>query len=1242
MSDDSPDESNLIHTSSLSATPQLVVWNCNSIRSKHDQIDHFLHTVSPLALIVGESKLPPHSTPPHYKNYNSFHITHSGSSSGIIFYFHAALPAVQKPNLSFSIQTDSSSCAMALTALVSIKLRSGSTKQTAIISCYFPPQLSTSDQRKVRTKLSSALSKLESDGIPAIICGDVNCSSSLMGDSSAPFPAISNQFLEELVATHALISANDAFARDQPTRRGGSRVIDIALSSEAGLIENLRLGSDDFLHSDHLPLRISLAITPPTITYESKAKLILDGVTSDAFETEYIKQTTTVWGNTCLPSHPPDLLPDSLSLREIKQRQMDYSWSALCEILSSTANALGKRSKPRANGKSWWTAEIRVLFRIYKQASDALVAAKRSTRFSAEELHKLKLSRNVSHNAFRRLKFQTLRQNLQERVSKCTERDEFGNSKINWTEFSRISADFKPQPNNIKNSAGILPFSSSESAQNMADYVGSVFNAPNDFAAELIARKFEELERDRDDELDMAREAEVTLDPSFAAEDLDQILNHLNPRKASGADDISNRLLKLTGPTARKHLLQIFNWSHNAGVIPMAWHQSKCFSIHKKGDTSDPANYRIIALESCVLKVLERLMLNRITPIIEPTLHNLQFGFRKQHSTADALNTILRRIHSAINAKQALPIAFLDIKAAFDSIPVAKLLEKILRAPFFSTDKIWLRAFLSDRSFFVANRSGSSSVLPATNGVPQGSILAPLLFVYFIDDLPKYLSDCGCTCDCILYADDVALVPSATGEVAAEQLQHSLNNLHDWLDFKGLKLSTGSKNGVVLFRAANQALIPSVQLSSGALRKNRAQSLKLVSGIRNFKAGEVAIPVVSSYKYLGLILHQHLCWTEQFKALRGACNLAANAILRLVSKESNCTPNMILLLTESCLVSILRYYLPWITLSKRKCDILDSVMLRPIRCALGLKQNAHKLSLFMESGLLPTDLLQNLCILQTLRRWDDLRIHSLLFGSRLPVAVQAVIKEAQAYRWLSSDPIANCTTVQRALQICGALPVWRSDSAPQIPNNDKLSGLFRSLLQIRWSGVYCKLNDDLPNEQRRWGVPLKQIIFPNGLGLPFDRIVRQIPKPDYFDLPLPQAVDIASVRFDSFSPWRRMKIGANADSLFPMNGSCRLCASREEARMFHYIIDCTNPDIVNARHAVRYRRNRTNVEVVDADSLTDGGSSIHPNFRQLRKRIAKLALSFCRAIKRKVNETFTKCYELWVDSLSDVDVDDDD
>jgi len=221
---------------------------------------------------------------------------------------------------------------------------------------------------------------------------------------------------------------------------------------------------------------------------------------------------------------------------------------------------------------------------------------------------------------------------------------------------------------------------------------------------------------------------------------------------------ISTALLKKVSLQIVTPLVHIFNQSLATGQIPEKFKIAKVIPIFKSGDALNPSNYRPISLLSTFSKILEKIVYTRLYSYLDENslLSKQQFGFRPKHSTTHPMSLILNHVTHALNTKNHTLLIFCDLKKAFDTCNHSILLTKLEKLGITGTSLTWFKNYLCNRKQFVSLEKFESSLLSILTGVPQGSILGPLLFLIYINDLPLHTNLLS-----FLFADDTALANSS-------------------------------------------------------------------------------------------------------------------------------------------------------------------------------------------------------------------------------------------------------------------------------------------------------------------------------------------------------------------------------------------------------------------------------------------------------------------------------------------------
>ena len=249
-------------------------------------------------------------------------------------------------------------------------------------------------------------------------------------------------------------------------------------------------------------------------------------------------------------------------------------------------------------------------------------------------------------------------------------------------------------------------------------------------------------------------------------------------------------------------LTYITNLSLIQGIFPDELKKAKIIPLYKSNDPMLFNNYRPISLLPLFSKVLERIMYNRIIKFINKhkILYKYQFGFRKDHSTYMALIILIDKITSALDNGNFTIAVLIDFRKAFDTVDHEILLHKLHHYGIRGIAHDWLKSYLCDRQQQVTYNGASSSYKNINCGVPQGSILGPLLFIIYINDL----STVSNILTSVLFADDTTLIDSDKNlSTLVERFNKELENVVNWLNANRLSLNI-DKTNFMIFRPKNR------------------------------------------------------------------------------------------------------------------------------------------------------------------------------------------------------------------------------------------------------------------------------------------------------------------------------------------------------------------------------------------------------------------------------------------------------
>ena len=256
-----------------------------------------------------------------------------------------------------------------------------------------------------------------------------------------------------------------------------------------------------------------------------------------------------------------------------------------------------------------------------------------------------------------------------------------------------------------------------------------------------------------------------------------KLLKDIKPHKASGPDNIPGRLLKETAEELAPGLTFLFQISFDSGKIPTDWKFALVTSVFKKGNRSSPANYRLISLTSIVCKILEHVVHSCVINHFERNniLTDSQHGFRKRRSCETQLLLTIDDLAKGLDDRQQIDAVLLDFSKAFNKVPHQRLLLKLKHYGVRGHLLEWIGDFLSARTQEVVIEGQKSSPSPVTSRVPQGTVLGPLLFLAYINDMPECV-----TSKIKLFADDSLVFRKVQQSSDCRALQQDLDNLQQW------------------------------------------------------------------------------------------------------------------------------------------------------------------------------------------------------------------------------------------------------------------------------------------------------------------------------------------------------------------------------------------------------------------------------------------------------------------------------
>ena len=314
----------------------------------------------------------------------------------------------------------------------------------------------------------------------------------------------------------------------------------------------------------------------------------------------------------------------------------------------------------------------------------------------------------------------------------------------------------------------------------------------------------------------------------------------LDTNKASGADGISAKMLRETAHSITPAVTKLFNISLTLGKLPADWKHALITPIPKSTEMTAVSNYRPISLLPLLSKVLERhvhsLLLKHLYD--NDPISSAQFGFLKGRSTTGALVSAVNDWHTHLDNGLDICVVFFDLRKAFDSVPHMSLLNKLASLNLNPYLYRWIENYLCQRTQAVGVEGETSATLPVVSGVPQGSVLGPLLFLIYIDGLSRIQLSDGTL---ILFADDIVIYRPVRSTTDFLMMQNDTDTISAWIK--------------------NNLLTLNVQKCKQMIISRKQHPLVPVSMVVDGKTLEL----VTAYKYLGVWITSDLNWAKQIE-----------------------------------------------------------------------------------------------------------------------------------------------------------------------------------------------------------------------------------------------------------------------------------------------------------------------------------------------------------------------------------------
>lgn len=772
-----------------------------------------------------------------------------------------------------------------------------------------------------------------------------------IGDSHPFIECMSNNFLTQLV--------------EEPTR--AKNYLDLLLCSDSNLIENLNV-EEPFETSDHQMITFSL------VTKEFSRKTAKQF--HNYFKADYdeIRQYATFkdWGE------------------DLSGITTDDIWTKLQRDLIEMRNKFVPLKKPKSSKCKWVTRKVKRLREAKKNAWLKYVKSGKDSKLY--ESYKEKLRKSVQENNKAKIKFE---KNLADNIKRDSK---------SFYAYVRSKQRNKVKVGPLKDSRGSIISDSRAIADLLNNYFSSVFTVENLSYIPIPSSCFD------------FTKSEILTEIRIEEKLVRDKLGNINTSKSQGPDELNPKLLSELRNELCKPLTNLFNRSIQTGVIPQDWRDASVAPLHKKGSKNKPENYRPVSLTSIISKLLESMIKDSLVKHLDKysLIRNSQHGFISGKSCLSNLLDFFEEVTKMLDEGEAVDLIYLDFAKAFDKVPHCRLLTKLKAHGIGGNVLNWIKAWLSNRRQKVCIDDEFSDWANVTSGVPQGSVLGPVLFLIYINDLDEDLmSKIG------KFADDTKMGKSVSSSEGVQKLQQDLVKLGNWAENWQMSFNT-DKCAVIHLGSEN--------------RKHQ------------YSLGNSVLRESTKERDLGIIVDSSMKFSEQCNTAVKNANSTLGLIRRTIKFKSQ---HIITKLYKALVRPKLEYCVQaWRPCLKKNIDNIEKVQHRATKMILECKYLQYEDRL-IQTGLTTLeerrtrgDLIEVFKMIKGLNKTDYRKFFTLVRNNRTRGHRYKFIKNR------SRLDIRKHFFSQRVVNEWNALPeiVVESESVNSFKNNyDKFVGKIKQL-----------------------------------------------------------------------------------------------------------------------------------------------------------------------------------------------------
>ena len=780
------------------------------------------------------------------EGYNLLRQDRTDSSGGLMTYVRSDLPHIRRAD--FEINND---CFQSLCIEISVN------KEIWLVNTIYRPPSSSLEEYSLALHSSADKMLVRSGNL--IIMGDTNINT--LNPSKASFV---NDFMNTFSFTQMV--------REPTCFKGNPTLIDHIYTSIPRRLSstiNFNCGLSDF----HNFIAICTKISVPT----KSAQFLFDRSYKHFSESEFLRDLETIpfhvadvfsdiddyyWAFDCLlrdiiDTHAP------VKKKKINPREAPFMNSALRKAMYAKRQAHNKARKNPTNQRLW---------EDFQKKRNSFVSLRRS---SMRKYFKDRCSNASNSKSF----WQTIRPFFTNKkaLSDCPALQENDTVYTKPCDIAKIFSDYY---SSITDDIGL----NEDPSLNLNDIIAHYGNHPS-------VNKIRQINTGQSFHLKCVSTSDVV-----------KILKSVNPSKATGHDRFPPKILKISAPVLTEHITQIANKIITFGLFPTSLKKAEITPVFKSKNRYDKCNYRPISILSCISIIIEKVINSQLVNFTNEILHHKISAYRKSHNTESVVVKAVEDWKKSLDAGNAAAGVSMDLSKAFDVLPHGLLLAKLDAYGFHSSTLRILHDYLSQRSQRVKIDNSMSAWTLIKKGVPQGSVLGPVLFNLFLNDIFHFVKYCSI----YNYADDNVLSLSSNNiHDLKRKLEFDIDAILTWFRINGMK--------------ANPSKFQLISFGNSTLT--------------DISVGNTVIQTSSCIKYLGVLVDNKLSFNDHVCHIKSKASKQVNALLRL---SSNLDKDVKLILYRSFISAHFDYCpIVWSLCNKTTFNMLSSVQRRALRFVCG-------------------------------------------------------------------------------------------------------------------------------------------------------------------------------------------------------------------------------------------------------------------------------------------------------------------